>query len=203
MGQPTSPQTHERGESLTTDPHSHANPNNKELSQPLRHLSFETQPSNLPPGSTLAMGNICGKEEPDTSPPGRVLGSAPAAQRKSTVPRKVGGPPRTLGTGPGTGIGPGEATTSPGDAGDARRKAAEAAEVRTCRTYIYPPASLSSSETNKRRQARAKASSKPGGKLQSQLSAQKRQSRADTLKQASAEEQRRREIANNEATTYN
>ncbi|KAK9439114.1 hypothetical protein VB005_07265 [Metarhizium brunneum] len=125
------------------------------------------------------MGNICGKEEPDTSPPGRVLGSAPAAQRKSTVPRKVGGPPRTLGTGPGTGIGPGEATTSPGDAGDARRKAAEAAE------------------------ARAKASSKPGGKLQSQLSAQKRQSRADTLKQASAEEQRRREIANNEATTYN
>ncbi|KHN99904.1 uncharacterized protein MAM_01828 [Metarhizium album ARSEF 1941] len=119
------------------------------------------------------MGNICGKEEPDASPPGRVLGSAPAAPQKSTVPRKVGGPPRTLGNGPA------EATTSSGDVGDARRKAAEAAE------------------------ARAKASNKPGGKLQSQLSAQKRQSRADTLKQASAEEQRRREIANNDTLTYN
>jgi hypothetical protein len=52
-------------------------------------------------------------------------------------------------------------------------------------------------------QARAKAASKPGGKLQSQLSAQKRQSRTDTLKQASADEQRRRDIADNEATTYN
>ncbi|EFY86861.1 hypothetical protein MAC_07077 [Metarhizium acridum CQMa 102] len=81
------------------------------------------------------MGNICGKEEPDTSPPGRVLGSAPAAQRKSTVPRKVGGPPRTLGTGTGSG----EATTPSGDVGDARRKAAEAAEVRT-RTYMHMPA---------------------------------------------------------------
>ncbi|OAQ72644.1 hypothetical protein VFPPC_12817 [Pochonia chlamydosporia 170] len=113
------------------------------------------------------MGNICGKEEQDPSPPGRVLGSAPPAKRKSTIPPKVGGPARTLG---------GETTT---DVGDARRKAAEAAE------------------------ARAKASSK-GGKLQTQLSAQKRQSRSDTLKQASADEQRRREIANNnEATSYN
>lgn len=63
------------------------------------------------------MGNICGKEEQDPSPPGRVLGSAPPAKRKSTIPPKVGGPARTLG---------GETTT---DVGDARRKAAEAAEV--------------------------------------------------------------------------
>ncbi|OAA49248.1 hypothetical protein NOR_01171 [Metarhizium rileyi] len=122
------------------------------------------------------MGNICGKEEPDASPPGRLLGSAPPTQHKSTIPKRVGGPARTLG---GSSSGPGEAAAPTADVGDARRKAAQAAE------------------------ARAKASSKPGGKLQSQLSAQKRQSRTETLKQASAEEQRRMEIANNEATTYN
>lgn len=52
---------------------------------------------------------------------------------------------------------------------DARMKAAEAAE------------------------ARAKASSKPGGKLASQLSAQKKQTRNDTLKEASEQQLRARE----------
>ena len=73
------------------------------------------------------MGNICGKEEADASPPGRVLGSAPAAKTKASVPRKVGGPARTL-SDTGGGGGGGGATAS-SNAGDARRMAAEAAEV--------------------------------------------------------------------------
>jgi hypothetical protein len=70
------------------------------------------------------MGNICGKTEPEAfSQPGRVLGSAPApAAGTAPVPKKVGGPPRTLGSGP--------AVEASGDTDDARRKAAEAAEVR-------------------------------------------------------------------------
>ncbi|POR39419.1 Uncharacterized protein TPAR_00388 [Tolypocladium paradoxum] len=119
------------------------------------------------------MGNICGKEDHDTSPPGRVLGAAPPAQKTSAVPKKVGGPPRTLG---------GSAPVPPSSGGeggqdDARRRAAEAAE------------------------ARAKAANK-GGKLHSQLSAQKRQSRSDALKQASEQEQRARD-ADNAARTRN
>ncbi|QUC18381.1 uncharacterized protein UV8b_02622 [Ustilaginoidea virens] len=120
------------------------------------------------------MGNLCGKQEPDSAPPGRVLGSAPTPQRNASVPvpvtSRVGASPRTLGG----------ATDTTGEAADARRKAAEAAE------------------------ARARASSKPGGKLQAQLTAQKRQSRADALKKASAEEQRAREIAQtHDSQTYN
>ncbi|KAG6008980.1 hypothetical protein E4U21_003532 [Claviceps maximensis] len=126
------------------------------------------------------MGNICGKEDPDPQPPNRILGSAPPSQRIASVPRasykhKVGGPPRTLGTTV-------EADSlSPADAAaDARRKAALAAE------------------------ARAKAASKPGGKLQSQLHAQKRQSRNETLRTMGEEERRTREIAQSEDTrVYN
>ncbi|KZZ98794.1 hypothetical protein AAL_02345 [Moelleriella libera RCEF 2490] len=111
------------------------------------------------------MGNLCGKQDRDASPPGRVLGTTPATPSKASVPPKVGGPPHTLGV---------EAGGS-----DARRKAAEAAE------------------------ARAKASNKPGGKLQSQLAAQKKQTRAEVLKQASSSEQRAREIAQAEnSRTY-
>ncbi|KAK2592843.1 hypothetical protein QQS21_009446 [Conoideocrella luteorostrata] len=134
------------------------------------------------------MGNICGKEDnTDPQPPGRILGSAPPTQRKSSVPasKKVGGPPRTLGGGGGGG-GTNSATSEASassfgkDASDARRKAAEAAE------------------------ARAKASNKPGGKLQTQLTAQKKQSRNDTLKAISAEGQRAKDIAQNEdRRTYN
>lgn len=69
------------------------------------------------------MGNICGKteSEPDARA-GRRLGSAPPTGPKTApVPKKVGGPPRTLGSGGGGDSG--------SDPGDARRKAAEAAEV--------------------------------------------------------------------------
>ena len=74
------------------------------------------------------MGNICGKAEGDNfSQPGRVLGAPPPAPKTAPVPRKVGGPPRTLG-GASTDSTPASGETGPG--GDAaRRKAAEAAEV--------------------------------------------------------------------------
>ncbi|KAI9171559.1 hypothetical protein HJFPF1_01045 [Paramyrothecium foliicola] len=110
------------------------------------------------------MGNCCGKPESDSfAQPGRPLGSAPAAPQTAPVPKKVGGPPRTLG-----GSGGEPSATAPDDA---RRKAAEAAE------------------------ARAKSSSKPGGKLQAQLAAQKKQTRNDTLQDASQQELRARDAA--------
>ncbi|KAM0437757.1 hypothetical protein ACHAPT_002122 [Fusarium lateritium] len=111
------------------------------------------------------MGNCCGKSDSEAfSQPGRVLGSAPPpASGTASVPTTVGGPPRTLG-------GSASAEASSGDAADdARRKAAEAAE------------------------ARAKAFAKPGGKLQTQLAAQKKQTRVDTLKDASQEQLRARD----------
>ena len=91
------------------------------------------------------MGNICGKSDSDAfAQPGRVLGSAPPPgqpQRASVPPgalggggpsssvSRVGGPPRTLGGGP----------APPSDSPDeARRKAAEAAEVRAPHPLIHP-----------------------------------------------------------------
>ncbi|RGP65660.1 hypothetical protein FLONG3_9163 [Fusarium longipes] len=111
------------------------------------------------------MGNICGKTEPEAfSQPGRVLGTAPPpAAGTAPVPKTVGGPPRTLGGGSAA------AAQGSDDPENARRKAAEAAE------------------------ARAKAASKPGGKLQTQLAAQKKQTRSETLKDASQEQLRARE----------
>ncbi|KAG5973933.1 hypothetical protein E4U58_003865 [Claviceps cyperi] len=122
------------------------------------------------------MGNICGKEDPEPALPTRALHTAPPSHRTAAVPaaskRKVGGPARTLGSNSKSNS---RAPGPPAEAVvDARRKAAEAAE------------------------ARAKAASKPGGKLQSQLAAQKRQSRNETLKTAGEEERRMREIAQNE-----
>lgn len=115
------------------------------------------------------MGNICGKTESEPSQPGRALGSAPPPGPKtSRVPPKVGGPPRTLGgAGSDAGSGTGGVNNS-SDPSDARRKAAEAAE------------------------ARAKASSK-GGKLQSQLNAQKKKNLSSTLAEASNQELRARD----------
>ncbi|KIL95203.1 hypothetical protein FAVG1_02135 [Fusarium avenaceum] len=109
------------------------------------------------------MGNCCGKTDPEAfSQPGRVLGSAPPPTAGTApVPKIVGGPPRTLGDG--------SVAEASGDADNARRRAAEAAE------------------------ARAKAASKPGGKLQTQLAAQKKQTRSETLKDASQEQLRARE----------
>ena len=51
-------------------------------------------------------------------------------------------------------------------------------------------------------QARAKGSGKPAGKLQTQLNAQKKQNRSDTLKEASSQEQRSRD-ADEAAKTRN
>jgi hypothetical protein len=71
------------------------------------------------------MGNLCGKESsPDPfAQPGRTLDSAPPPSntKTSAVPRKVGGPARTLGGSPNT--------QTDEQTEDARRKAAQAAEV--------------------------------------------------------------------------
>ncbi|KAI1458993.1 hypothetical protein F4805DRAFT_98003 [Annulohypoxylon moriforme] len=113
------------------------------------------------------MGNICGKSDSDNfSQPGRVLGSAPPQPERASVPAKIGGPPRTLG---GEGSSPKSPDTS-SDAVEARRRAAEAAEAR----------------------AQA-ATSKNTGKLSSQLAAQKKQTRNETLKEISNNEIRQRD----------
>ncbi|KAI1447971.1 hypothetical protein F5Y02DRAFT_415360 [Annulohypoxylon stygium] len=113
------------------------------------------------------MGNICGKSDSDNfSQPGRVLGSAPPQPERSSVPAKVGGPPRTLG---GVGSLPNPPDLS-SDAVEARRRAAEAAEAR----------------------AQA-ASAKNSGKLGTQLAAQKKQTRNETLKEISDNERRQRD----------
>ncbi|KAH9902254.1 hypothetical protein F4778DRAFT_736903 [Xylariomycetidae sp. FL2044] len=114
------------------------------------------------------MGNICGKSDPEPfSQPGRVLGSAPPQPQRASVPAraKVGGPPRTLGGGE-----PAAAASSSSQTSDeARKRAAEAAE------------------------ARAQAASSSKGKLGSQLAAQKKQTRNDTLKEISENERRQRD----------
>jgi len=143
------------------------------------------------------MGNCCGK--PDADPfagQGRVLGTAPPKAQTAPVPaaraKTVGGPPRPLG-GSGSGSGSGDA--------DARRRAAEAAEVRFPyqREAVFVPGRLADEV-----QARAKGTGKPRGKLADQLDAQRRQTRTDTLKEASADETRRREVAaSTEARNYN
>ncbi|KAK3934789.1 hypothetical protein QBC46DRAFT_70050 [Diplogelasinospora grovesii] len=106
------------------------------------------------------MGNLCGKESSNDpfAQPGRRLDSAPPAATSSSVPAsvsasapvrpantasvRVGGPGRTLGSAP-------EAAS--GDAEEARRKAAAAAE------------------------ARMQQANKGTGKLSSQLAAQRKQ----------------------------
>ncbi|KFA66256.1 hypothetical protein S40285_01862 [Stachybotrys chlorohalonatus IBT 40285] len=110
------------------------------------------------------MGNCCGKPDAgDTSQP-RFAGSASAGATTASVPRKVGGPGRTLG-------GPSSGPDNTSSQDDARLRAAEAAE------------------------ARAKAASTGGGKLQSQLAAQKKQTRNDTLKEVSDQALRQRDSA--------
>ncbi|KAH8808269.1 hypothetical protein F5884DRAFT_900528 [Xylogone sp. PMI_703] len=126
------------------------------------------------------MGNLCGKQSDDPfAQPGRTLGSAPppSSNPTSSVPRKVGGPPRTLG-----GSSSGTASSGTGDtAEEARKKAAAAAEARARGT-----------------------TAKPKGKLGSQLEEQKKQTRNDTLKEASNDERRTRDAdAAAEARAYN
>ncbi|KAM3074134.1 hypothetical protein ACMFMF_006156 [Clarireedia jacksonii] len=80
------------------------------------------------------MGNCCSNSSDPTDPfsqPGRTLSSSaptPPSNQKTTssVPKKVGGPPRTLGG----------SSPSSDEASDARRKAAEAAEVLS--PFSYP-----------------------------------------------------------------
>lgn len=71
------------------------------------------------------MGNICGKADKDDhfAGAGRVVGTAPAAPSRASVPSsRVGGPPRTLGGSDGGA----EGGATPDEA---RQRAAEAAEV--------------------------------------------------------------------------
>lgn len=107
------------------------NTNTASLSIAVREASTSSFPLNrnailvstAPVHLLAAMGNICGKESKSDnfSQPGRVLGTAPTPGPKTApVPKKVGGPPRTLG---------GSSNEASGDAGDARKKAAQAAEV--------------------------------------------------------------------------
>ncbi|KAI0508396.1 hypothetical protein F5B22DRAFT_404084 [Xylaria bambusicola] len=117
------------------------------------------------------MGNICGKSESEAfSQPGRVLGSAPPQPQSVPVPAHVGGPPRTLG-----GASPLAEAQAQGDnraaaADDARTRAAEAAEARAQAT-----------------------AAKSSGKLGSQLAAQKKQTRNETLQEISNNERRQRD----------
>ncbi|ROW18264.1 hypothetical protein VPNG_00415 [Cytospora leucostoma] len=125
------------------------------------------------------MGALCGKESKSDSfaGTGRRLDSAPPERQTAPLPsnkRVVGGPPRTLGGGPG---GPGEEGASSSGAADARRRAAEAAE------------------------ARAKAAEgRATGKLGSQLQQQKKQTMNETLRKDAEEEARRKEIFVNAET---
>ncbi|EFX02543.1 hypothetical protein CMQ_5904 [Grosmannia clavigera kw1407] len=124
------------------------------------------------------MGNLCGKVDSDAfEQPGRVLGSADAVLIPGQ-PRTAAVPPQAtlnrVGGPPRTLGGEG----SSGAADDVRRKAAEAAEARNA--------------------------PKSTGKLGSKLDAQRKESRMDTLKKASADEVRRREMdAAAQATSHN
>ncbi|RKU42145.1 hypothetical protein DL546_005310 [Coniochaeta pulveracea] len=113
------------------------------------------------------MGSLCSKQEPSAfAQPGRRLDqasprpAAPTASIPTAGKPKVGGPPRTLGgsSPPGSG----------GDANDARRRAAEAAEARN-----NPKGS--------------------GGKLSAQLAADKKKTQAQTLSEAAYANNRHRD----------
>lgn len=103
------------------------------LHPPIHYPSASSHPSQPQP---LTMGSLCSKEStPDPfAQPGRALSSAAPPQNKPTatapVPRIVGGPPRTLGGGGGGGApGTGTGLQTDSQREDARRKAAEAAQV--------------------------------------------------------------------------
>jgi len=114
---------------------------------------------------TPKMGNLCGKESSDPfAQPGRTLSSAPAPSNNKTSSL-----PRKVGGSARTlGLDTSNTQSSSQQEG-ARRKAAEAAE------------------------ARAKAASKPTGKLGSQLQEQRKQKRTDTLEATSRDERRMRD----------
>ncbi|KAK3299029.1 uncharacterized protein B0H64DRAFT_472220 [Chaetomium fimeti] len=118
------------------------------------------------------MGNLCSSERDPFSQPGRPLGTTPPAPTSASVPaaakapRKVGGPPRTLG-GSTTGSG---STSTTAAADDARARAAAAAEERL------------------------QKSKQGGGKLKAQLDQRRGMTDAEALRQASETEQRQRAV---------
>ncbi|KPI37925.1 uncharacterized protein AB675_3204 [Cyphellophora attinorum] len=112
------------------------------------------------------MGNLCSKSsnQPDNfSSPGRPLGGAATQSTPSSAPV----PQKITTNSPGRTLGGDGATPSGQD--NARSEAARAAE------------------------ARAAAASKPGGKLSSQLSAQKKQTQNQLLNAGSEQERRARD----------
>ncbi|KAK4158144.1 hypothetical protein C8A00DRAFT_28855 [Chaetomidium leptoderma] len=126
------------------------------------------------------MGNLCSSERDPFSQPGRPLGTTPAARTSVSVPasatigsskkqppRKVGGPPRTLGGSSVGSNGNGSGTTPSADAG---ARAAAAAE------------------------ARSQQSKQRGGKLQAALQQQRGMTDAEALRQASEAERRQRDL---------
>ncbi|PSS20240.1 hypothetical protein M430DRAFT_231023 [Amorphotheca resinae ATCC 22711] len=98
------------------------------------------------------MGNICGKPKlaaPDPSAQHdrpSIPSTAPPRNTRptSSVPKKVGGPPRTLGS---------SSAAPPQSAEDARRKAAEAAEARA-RAAKAPKGKLASQLQEQKKQTR-------------------------------------------------
>ncbi|KAI2629749.1 hypothetical protein GGR54DRAFT_277863 [Hypoxylon sp. NC1633] len=128
------------------------------------------------------MGNICGKSESENfAQPGRVLGSAPPQPERASVPAKISSPPRTLGGSDAPPPPQSDAQNGGSNTDEARRRAAEAAE------------------------ARAKAAAtKSTGKLGTQLAAQKKQTRNETLKELSNNEIRQRDADEGaQARTHN
>ncbi|KAK3311279.1 uncharacterized protein B0T15DRAFT_68597 [Chaetomium strumarium] len=119
------------------------------------------------------MGSLCSTERGGDpfSQPGRRLGETPAAPTSASVPasatspRRVGGPPRTLG-----GSGAAEAgASSRGDGQEARRKAGDAAKARF-------------------------QGSKQGGKLKAQLDRQRGMTDTKVLQEASETARRQRDL---------
>lgn len=119
------------------------------------------------------MGNLCGKQSSSDnfSSPGRAVGSAPPpGPRTAPVPSAASGASKTKAQkvgGPPRTLGGGSSDQQTPE--EARRKAAEAAE------------------------ARATAKNAKGGKLASNLAAQKKQTRTDTLNEASQQNLQQRE----------
>ncbi|KAA6410808.1 MAG: hypothetical protein FRX48_05118 [Lasallia pustulata] len=110
------------------------------------------------------MGNLCGKQSPDSDPfshPGRTVGSAPppSSAPRASVPSKISSPGRPLG-----GTGPARS-----DTGDARQAAARAAEERAARAKQHK------------------------GKLGRDLARERQQTRTGTLEGISREERRKRD----------
>ncbi|KAH7035297.1 uncharacterized protein B0I36DRAFT_360690 [Microdochium trichocladiopsis] len=124
------------------------------------------------------MGNLCSKSDGDNfSQPGRALGTAPEQPARAAVPPSAVAA-RKVGGPPRTLGGAAPAADGPDDA---RRRAAEAAEAR----------------------ANA-ANSKNTGKLATQLAAQKKQSRNETLQEISNSNVRQRDADEAaEARTHN